>query len=66
MSAITAYHGSGNAPRAYGIDFGVLATGETALIEANDGHALGAYDIAADLYTELVVQRWSELLSHAG
>ncbi len=36
------------------------------MIEENDGYALGAYDIAADQYTELVVQRWSELLSRAG
>lgn len=59
-SAVTAYNRT--APSAYGIDFGVLATGKTALVEANDGYALGAYDITADRYTELLMSRWSELL----
>ncbi|MFE1595509.1 ATP-grasp domain-containing protein [Nocardia sp. NPDC058705] len=62
-SAITAYGRCDTAPNAYGIDFGVLASGETALVEANDGYALGAYDIAADQYTELLMNRWSELLT---
>ncbi|MGW2664334.1 ATP-grasp domain-containing protein [Nocardia tengchongensis] len=64
-AAIAAYHRSGTAPSAYGIDFGVLSSGETALVEANDGYALGAYDITADLYTDLVMRRWSELLASA-
>ncbi|MCP2296618.1 protein of unknown function (DUF4343) [Nocardia amikacinitolerans] len=64
-SAVAAYHRSGAAPSAYGIDFGVLANGETALVEANDGYALGAYDLAADRYTELVLRRWSELVETA-
>ncbi|MEV6390181.1 hypothetical protein [Nocardia xishanensis] len=58
-------HGSGSAPKAYGIDYGAPADNETALLEANDCYALGAYDIAADRYTELVMQRWNALLSHA-
>lgn len=65
-AAIADFHCSGAAPRAYGIDFGVLATGETALIEVNDGYALGAYDIAADRYTELLLCRWRELLTSVG
>ncbi|MFD4353630.1 ATP-grasp domain-containing protein [Nocardia sp. NPDC058518] len=64
-SAVTTYYRSGTAPTAYGIDFGVLANGETALVEANDGYALGAYDIAADQYTELLMNRWSDLLMSA-
>lgn len=60
--ALAAYRESGNAPSAYGIDFGVLKTGETALVEANDGYALGAYEIAAKPYTDLLVRRWHELL----
>ncbi|TQM32395.1 ATP-grasp domain-containing protein [Nocardia bhagyanarayanae] len=64
-SAIATYHRSGTAPSAYGIDFGVLTNGETALVEANDGYALGAYDIAADQYTELVLRRWRELVDGA-
>ena len=54
-SAIFAYRYSGEAPAAYGIDFGVLETGETALVEANDGYALGAYTIHAQQYTDLLI-----------
>jgi ATP-grasp domain, R2K clade family 2 len=61
--AITTYRSSGEAPAAYGIDFGVLATGETALVECNDGYALGAYQIAAPTYAELLFERWRELVS---
>ncbi|MFC8528850.1 ATP-grasp domain-containing protein [Nocardia sp. NPDC057227] len=64
-TAVAAYRASGEAPTAYGIDFGILANGETALVEANDGYALGAFGITADDYTELVVRRWRELLESA-
>lgn len=60
--ALRAYRESGEAPSAYGIDFGVLATGESALVEANDGYSLGAYGLAAKPYTDLLVRRWCELL----
>jgi hypothetical protein len=46
-AALSLYRRSGQAPSAYGIDFGTLASGETALVEANDGYALGAYKIEA-------------------
>ncbi|MEV0355501.1 ATP-grasp domain-containing protein [Nocardia sp. NPDC050697] len=64
-SAVAAYHRSGTAPAAYGLDFGVLADKRTALVEANDGYALGAFGITADDYTDLVVRRWCELLESA-
>jgi hypothetical protein len=41
-TALAAFRASGEAPSAYGIDFGVLSSGQTALVEANDGYALGA------------------------
>lgn len=47
----------------YAIDFGVLSSGETALIEMNDGFALGAYQINSQDYTDLILSRWEELLS---
>lgn len=51
-----------DAPCAYAIDFGVLSTGETALIEANDGFSVGAYDgISASVYFEFISRRWKEL-----
>jgi len=62
-AAVRAFRASGEAPAAYGIDFGVLATGETALIEANDGYALGAYEIAAPAYADLLITRWKELVT---
>lgn len=46
----------------YGIDFGILTTGETALVEMNDGYGLGAYDISAKDYGELIWLRWEEIL----
>lgn len=61
--AVRRYRDSGEAPAAYGIDFGVLASGETALVEANDGYSLGAYEVGAVDYTELLLARWAELLS---
>lgn len=60
--AIHLYAASGEAPAAFGIDFGVLETGETALVEANDGYSLGAYSLDADIYTQLLLTRWRELL----
>ena len=65
-AALNAFRASGEAPAAYGIDFGVLASGETALVEANDGFALGAYKIAATAYTDLLLTRWKELVSGIG
>jgi hypothetical protein len=62
-AALAAFRASGEAPSAYGIDFGVLAMGQTALVEANDGYALGAYKISASAYTELLMTRWKELVS---
>lgn len=63
--AVAQFRASGEAPSAYGIDFGVLAAGETALVEANDGYALGAYAIGSAPYTKLVFTRWTELLARA-
>ncbi len=57
--AVAAYR---NAPSAYAIDFGVLSSGETALIEANDGFSVGAYDgVPAATYFDMVATRWQEL-----
>lgn len=61
--AVLAYHASGAAPAGYGIDFGVLDDGRTALIEANDGYALGAYAIDAGPYTDLLLARWAQLMA---
>lgn len=62
-NALHAYCASGLAPKAFAVDFGVLESGETALVEANDGYALGAYDVEGGVYTDLLLTRWSELLA---
>ena len=46
----------------YAIDFGVLSTGETALIEMNDGFSIGAYDIDPIAYTDMIIARWEQLM----
>lgn len=61
--AIRALEVAGEACAGYAIDFGVLATGETALVEMNDGFALGAYAIDSKNYTDLLWARWRELLT---
>lgn len=50
-------------PAAYALDFGVLSRGETALVEANDGWALGLYgqSLSAREYLDFLVARWNEL-----
>lgn len=60
--AIHAYGDSGEAPAGYALDFGVLDSGETALVEANDGYSLGVYAADAEPYADLLFARWAELL----
>lgn len=62
LEAINRYR---TAPSAYAIDFGVLSTGQTALIEVNDGYSLGAYGIDSESYTRLLFTRWNELTAES-
>lgn len=48
-------------PAAYCLDFGVDATGNYYLIEANDGHSLGSYGMGAVSYAKFLSARWAEL-----
>jgi hypothetical protein len=64
--AVAQFEASGQASAGYGIDFGVLSSGETALIEVNDGYSLGSYGLDDDLYTELIVARWCQLMEAHG
>ena len=50
-----------SAPNAYGIDFAVTDTGDTVLIEVNDGYALGCYGMPFYNYAKLIITRWAEL-----
>ena len=50
----------------YCLDFGVLATGQTALIEANDALALANCGLPIKDYVDLHIVRWQELMRRAG
>ena len=63
QQAIKALDDAGESYAGYAIDFGVLDSGETALVEMNDGFAVGAYSIDRKNYTDLILARWEELLS---
>ena len=48
----------------YAIDFGVTNSGDTVLIEVNDGFSIGAYDgISSNAYWKVISSRWSELIT---
>jgi hypothetical protein len=49
-------------PVAYGVDIGVKASGESFVIEANDGCNLGNYGLDAIHYGEMIISRWTEIL----
>ncbi|MCE9670926.1 ATP-grasp domain-containing protein [Myxococcus stipitatus] len=59
--ALRLLEASGEATAGYALDVGVLDTGETALVEWNDGFSLGSYGLESDSYTALTVARWCEL-----
>lgn len=63
--AICRFEAASERTNGYGIDFGVLQNGETALIEWNDGYALGSYGIDDELYTDLIIARWEEMMLKA-
>ena len=50
-----------DSPAAYAADFGVTSSGETVLIEINDGYSLGAYGLVPTVYAQLLSARWAEL-----
>lgn len=62
-NAVRTLHLAGEAPAGYVIDFGVLSSGETALVEMNDGFAFGAYDgVSAEVLWRVTETRWRQLL----
>lgn len=61
--AVAALAAAGQAPAGYVVDFGVLDTGQTALVELNDGFSFGAYDgLDAEILFEVLDARWRELV----
>jgi hypothetical protein len=62
LDAIARLQTMASTPSAYVIDFGVLASGETALVEMNDGFAFGAYDgLPASVLWEVAAMRFLEI-----
>lgn len=52
------------APIAYALDFGLLDTGDIALVEVNDAWALGLYkwgNMTDEKYVEMIIARWDEI-----
>ena len=62
-NAIQDFEKSGTSTAAYALDFGVLESGETALIEWNDAFGLGGYGLRDEIYTDLILARWLEILA---
>ena len=62
QGAVTAMKAK-NAPSGYALDFGVLEDGRTALVEANDGWALGFYRGSCSYrdYAALLDSRWQQI-----
>lgn len=48
-------------PNAFTLDFGVTDQGTTALIEVNDGYAMGSYGLTPIDYAKMISARWSQL-----
>ncbi|MGE8063880.1 ATP-grasp domain-containing protein [Pseudomonas sp. NPDC089569] len=62
-SAVRAMSLNPGAPVSYAIDFGLISTGETALIEVNDAFAIDAYDnVPGELYLKMLKTRWDQLV----
>jgi len=57
-AAVSAYK---DCPRAFSLDFGVTSTGQTVLVEVNDGYALGSYGLPSIIYAKFIEARWEEL-----
>lgn len=62
--AIQDFENSEERTAAYAIDFGILNNGKTAFVEWNDGFALGSYNLDKEVYTNLVLARWQEILKN--
>lgn len=50
-----------NAPAAYCTDWGVTDTGQTVLVEANDGLSFGHYGLPPVSYARMLAARWHQL-----
>ena len=60
-AAVAAYQG----PAAHVIDLGVLADGQTALVEVNDGFSFGCYGLPPLAHAAMLASRWHEMVGLA-
>lgn len=51
-------------PIAYAIDFGVTDTGETVLVEVNDGYSIGSYGLSHRDYLKICMLRWNQIVNN--
>ena len=49
-------------PISYSLDVGVDDQGDTLLVEVNDCYALGNYGLDATTYTNMLYDRWKEIV----
>jgi hypothetical protein len=49
-------------PIAFGMDWGITASGQTLLVEVNDGYALGNYGLNGMPFTAMIEARWRQLM----
>lgn len=62
-NAILDFKSSEQSSEGYALDFGVLENGETALVEWNNGFAIGAYGLRPEVYCNMLIARWEEILN---
>ncbi|HCO27646.1 MAG: hypothetical protein CME31_21345 [Gimesia sp.] len=51
-----------NRPVGCSMDWGITSTGDTLLVEVNDGYALGNYGLDGYVYTAIIEARWREIM----
>jgi hypothetical protein len=49
-------------PISFGLDWGITSSGETLLVEVNDGFSLGNYGLRGAEYSALIEARWRQLM----
>jgi hypothetical protein len=62
---LDAVHAFSGRPIAYGMDWGITASGQTLLVEVNDGYSGGNYGLHGQAYVAMIEARWRELMGLA-
>ncbi len=60
--AVQIYQSQPDSMDAYCIDFGLTETGETLLVELNEGFSIGNYGLPDEDYAQLIETRWRQLI----